>query len=109
MLWFGFWGFAAQVIFLGLLSVTFDFGKCVNPSQQHPFFTSGRLLCGSEIPFALLYVYGLDWALIRVKSERLRFPLLIAIVLFMTISETVVNQVAFSSEFNWFHMLRGAS
>jgi hypothetical protein len=106
MLWFGFWSFASLVVFLGVLSVIFDFGKSLYPSQQHPFFTSGRLLGAALIPFALLYVFGLDRALCRWKSERLRFLVLVAIVLLMTISEIAVNEPAFASEYNWFHMLR---
>jgi hypothetical protein len=51
--------FAGAVAFLALLSIQFDFGSCVNPSRAHPYFTSGRLLSGAVIPFALLYVYGI--------------------------------------------------
>ena len=106
MLWFGFWSFATLVGFLGVLSVIFDFGGSLYPSRQHPFFTSGRLLSAALIPFALLYVFGLDRALGRWKSERLRFLVLIAIVLLATVSEIAVNKPAFSSEYNWFHMLQ---
>jgi len=105
MLWLGFWSFASLVVFLGVLSVIFDFGNSIYPSRQHPFFTSGRLLSAALIPFALLYVFGLDRALVRWKSERLRFLVLIAIVLLATVSEIAVNKPAFSSEYNWFHML----
>ena len=43
--------FLASVAFLVLLSVQFDFGRCVNPSREHPYFTSGRLLGGTLVPF----------------------------------------------------------
>jgi hypothetical protein len=36
--------FLAGVAFLALLSIQFDFGNCINPSREHPYFTSGRLL-----------------------------------------------------------------
>ena len=50
--------FVAGVAFLALLSIQFDFGSCVNPSREHPYFTSGRLLSGALIPFAVLCVWG---------------------------------------------------
>ncbi|HEY3660213.1 MAG TPA: DUF2142 domain-containing protein, partial [Candidatus Udaeobacter sp.] len=39
--------FLAGVAFLALLSIQFDFGNCINPSREHPYFTSGRLLSGA--------------------------------------------------------------
>jgi len=94
--------FLAGVAFLALLSIQFDFGSCVNPSQAHPYFTSGRLLSGALIPFALFYVYGIAFLLRRIKSA---LPLIIlgVIVLFATASEIVINRVVFASEHNWFH------
>src|SRR6266403_4042850 len=59
--------FLAGVAFLVLLSIQFDFGSCINPSRGHPYFTSGRLLSGALIPFALLYVYGVACLLRRVS------------------------------------------
>jgi hypothetical protein len=109
MLWFGFWSFVTLVLFLGLLSVGFDFGKCAYPSRAHPFFTSGRLLSSALIPFVLLYVCGLDRALFWTNSERLRWLVLIVIVGLLTVSEIMVNSVAFTSDYNLFHMLRHGS
>src|SRR6266536_985816 len=57
--------FVISVGFLALLSIQFDFGNCINPSRSHPYFTSGRLLSGALIPFALLYVYGISSLLRR--------------------------------------------
>src|SRR6266481_2741893 len=34
--------FIVSVGFLALLSIQFDFGTCINPSQARPYFTSGR-------------------------------------------------------------------
>ncbi len=44
----------------------FDFGRCVNPSRERPYFFQGRLMAGAMIPFALLHVYGLQ----RLKWQR---------------------------------------
>jgi hypothetical protein len=92
--------FVASLAFLALLSLSFDFGSCPYPSRAHPYFSSGRYLSGALIPFALLYVYGLDACLARVRGDGLRFALLAAILLFATASEIAVNRVAFASPYN---------
>jgi hypothetical protein len=103
---------AAGVAFLGLLSIQFDFGSCVNPSRSHPYFTSGRLLSGAIIPFALSYVYGIS-CLCRLATSRFRqtrwlytaSPLVVlgAIVVFSQASEIFITHSVFASEHNWFH------
>jgi hypothetical protein len=94
--------FVTSVGFLALLSIQFDFGSCINPSRTHPYFTSGRLLSGALIPFALLYVYGIS-SLLRRVSAVLPLVVLGAIVVFVTTSEILVNRVVFASDHNWFH------
>ena len=104
--------FLAGVAFLALLSIQFDFGSCVNPSRSHPYFTSGRLLSGAIIPFALSYVYGIS-CLCRLATSRFRqtrwidtaLPLVVlgAIVLFSQASEIFINHPVFASQHNWFH------
>jgi hypothetical protein len=94
--------FAAGVAFLGLLSIQFDFGSCVNPSRAHPYFTSGRLLSGALIPFALFYTYGIAW-LFRRFNPVLPLVILGAIVVFTATSEVTTKRVIFASEHNWFH------
>jgi len=103
---------AAGVGFLGLLSIQFDFGTCVNPSRAHPYFTSGRLLSGAIIPFALSYVYGIS-CLCRLASSRFRqtrwihiastLVVLSAIAVFSQASEILINRQVFASQHNWFH------
>jgi hypothetical protein len=103
---------AAGIGFLGLLSIQFDFGTCVNPSRSHPYFTSGRLLSGAMIPFALSYVYGIS-CLCCLATSRFRqsrwvdtaSPLIVlgAIVVFSQASEIFITYPVFASEHNWFH------
>src|SRR5207244_13301042 len=95
--------FIAAVGFLALLSSQFDFGNCINPSRAHPYFTSGRLLSGALIPFALSYVYGISWILRRINSA---LPILVLgiLVMFVITSEIKINRAAFESEHNWFHL-----
>jgi predicted membrane protein DUF2142 len=96
------WIFLAGVAFLALLSIQFDFGNCINPSREHPYFTSGRLLTGALIPFAIVYVYGVSWLCRRINTV---LPLLVLgfVVVFMATSEILVDRVVFVSEHNWFH------
>jgi hypothetical protein len=103
---------AAGIAFLGLLSIQFDFGSCVNPSRSHPYFTSGRLLSGALIPFALSYVYGIS-CLCRLATSRFpqarwvdtASPLVVlgAIIVFSQASEILITHPVFASEHNWFH------
>jgi Predicted membrane protein (DUF2142) len=95
--------FLAGVAFLVLLSIQFDFGNCINPSRAHPYFTSGRLLTGALIPFAVVYVYGVAWVCSRIKAA---LPLVVLgiLVVFVVASEIWVNRVVFVSEHNWFHL-----
>ena len=103
-LWLAFASFAAALAFLAFLSIAFDFGQCFYPSREHPYFTSGRLLCGALIPFLLLYVYGLDQALGRVKNKATPILVLSGVVLLILISEIGINLPAFYSQYNFFHL-----
>jgi len=103
-LWFGFWSFIAAVVFLGFLSIIYDFHDCFYPSGAHPYFTSGRLMLGALIPFSLLYLYGLDCALSRVKNNWIRPLVLVGMILFMLISEILIDWRLFPNAYNWFHM-----
>jgi hypothetical protein len=94
--------FLASVAFLALLSVQFDFGMCINPSRAHPYFTSGRLLSGALVPFALVYVYGIA-CLFRRVAAALPLILIVLIVAFATTSGILIDWPAFASEHNWFH------
>ena len=102
-LWFGFWCFAAAVGFLGFLSIIYDFHDCFYPSQAHPYFTSGRLILGALIPFLLLFVYGLDRAL-KNFGNIAKFSTLAVIILFMLVTEIVIDWPVFPNPYNWFHM-----
>lgn len=95
--------FVAALAFLALLSVRFDFGECIYPSRAHPYFTSGRLMSGALIPFALLYVYGVGYLLRRLGVIA---PIVVVggIMTFTGVSEIFINRTVFASEHNWFHL-----
>jgi hypothetical protein len=92
------------VLFIILLSIGFDFGLCLYPSNEHPYFTSGRLLSAAAVPFFLFYSQALDCLFSRIPRMRLRIILFAGIALFVTVSQTVVNWPAFSSRYNFFHL-----
>jgi hypothetical protein len=104
MIWFAFLSFISLVLFLALLSLSFDFGTCVYPSQKYPYFVSGRLISAAIIPFLLLYVKGLNHAFSWIKNENKRIGVLIIIVLFITITELEFRWNVFSSNYNFFHL-----
>jgi hypothetical protein len=94
--------FVAAALFLAFLSLQFDFGDCINPSRERPYFFQGRLMAGSMIPFATLYLYGLN-RLLR-ATPALVLATIVAVTVAITTSEFLANRVAFSSAYNWFHM-----
>jgi hypothetical protein len=89
-------------VFLASLSVQFDFGACLNPSRERPYFFQGRLMLGALIPFAMLYVYGLS-RLLR-NDANLLHGIVGAIAVTITVSDALANSVAFTSAYNWLHM-----
>ncbi len=102
-LWLALVSVAAAVALLAFLSVIYDFHDCANPSREHPYFTSGRLLLGALIPFLLLFVFEVDRALSRFGNPA-KFVGLAGMILFMLISEIAVDWPVFFSPYNWFHM-----
>ena len=92
----------AAIVFLAFLSLQLDFGACINPSRERPYFFQGRLLLGALIPFAILYVYGLS-CLLRHKPGFV-LGSVGAIAIIITISDLLANRIAFASAYNWFHM-----
>jgi hypothetical protein len=102
VLWISAASVIATIAFLGFLSLQFDFGACINPSRERPYFFQGRLILGAMIPFMILYVYGLN----RLLGGRTRLVLgaVGAITIAITTSDFLANRVAFTSAYNWFHM-----
>ena len=103
-LWLALLSFTVLVVFIILLSIGFDFGQCVYPSNEHPYFSSGRLLSAAAVPFFLFYSQALDCVFSRIPRKWLRIILFTGIVLFMVVSQAVVNWPAFSSRYNFFHL-----
>ena len=105
-LWLALSSVSVLVLLLVVLSVAFDFGKCVYPSREHPYFTSGRLVSAAAVPFFLLYCYAVGRVLSWIPLQWLRTLVFGAILLFIVVSQSVVNWPAFSSGYNFFHLSR---
>jgi len=104
VLWFSFGCLAAGAGFLAWLSIIYDFGICMDPSQEHPYFAEGRLIAGAIIPGLLLYLSGLNYLLQDAKKHWMRPAALGLIILFMLISEIITDWTVFCSQYNWYHL-----
>jgi Predicted membrane protein (DUF2142) len=94
--------FIVGIGFLAFLSLQFDFGACINPSRERPYFFQGRLLSGAMIPFAIVYVYG--WYRLLRGSPVLVLAAVSAIATTISISDFLASDGAFSSAYNFFHI-----
>jgi hypothetical protein len=95
---------AASAMFLAWLSIIYDFGLCLDPSQEHPYLAEGRLILGAMIPCLLLYLYGLNYLLRDAKNPRVKAAALAVIILFMLVSEIATDWTVFASQYNWYHL-----
>ena len=92
------------VLFMAVLSISYDFGLYWYPSREYPYFTSGRLISGALIPFLILYVDGLCLIISKI-SKRINPLVIIAfIALLITYSEIHITYKVLGSPYNWFHM-----
>jgi hypothetical protein len=98
---------AASVLFLAAISLPFDFHQCIYPSRDRPYFVSGRIICGTLLPFALIHVSALEFLFRPIR--RYVHPLipLAAICIFITCAEIWLRSDVFHSAFNFFSLLRG--
>ena len=96
----------ASYLFMAVISLPYDFHECVYPSREHPFFVSGRIIIGVLLPFAIVYLSGLECLLTPLR--RYIHPLIpfAVFAFFVTVSELIVRRDIFHSAFNFFSLLR---
>jgi len=92
------------VLFLGFLSIQFDYGHCPNPSREHPYFISGRLVLCTFIPFLLLYMQGLRNLFFWFKNTAAPLTALLVVMMVLFAGEIVLNAPVLKSGYNWFHL-----
>jgi 4-amino-4-deoxy-L-arabinose transferase-like glycosyltransferase len=93
-----------SVMFLAVMSMRYDFGQCFYPSREEPYFTSGRLIAGTILPFLVLYIDGLRRILAKLRCASCLLIVVSVIVVTVTISEIVLTWPVFASPYNWFHI-----
>ena len=93
-----------SVMFLAFMSMRYDFGTCIYPSSDEPYFTSGRLIAGVILPFLFLYVEGLHRILSKLRCASSLLFVVGIIVAVITISEIVLSWSVFACPYNWFHL-----
>ena len=103
-LWFSFGCLAAGAVFLAFLSIIYDFGICMDPSREHPYFAEGRLILGAMIPGLLLYLCGLDYFFQFERRPWARAATLPYIIFFMLAMEIATDRSVFASQYNWYHL-----
>jgi hypothetical protein len=89
---------------LMFISLIFDYGQCGNPSQQYPFFCSGRLLSAALIPFLFLYVSGFKFLFSWIANKRYRYLLFWMLIGLVTLSEIMISIPVFKSQYNFLHL-----
>jgi hypothetical protein len=93
-----------SVVFLAYMSMRYDFGQCFYPSRKQPYFTSGRLIAGTIVPFLMLYVDGLQRILSKLRCASCLLIAVSIIVIAITVSEIILTLPVFASPYNWFHL-----
>jgi len=96
----------ASYLFMAAISLPYDFHDCVNPTREHPFFVSGRIIIGILLPFAIIYLSGLEILFRPIRRYIHPFVALMIFAVFVTISEFVIRRDIFHSNFNFFSLLR---
>jgi hypothetical protein len=92
----------SSVLFLAFLSLLFDFHQFPYPSRALPYFVSGRIIAGTLLPFAILYVLGFEYcAKMVVKRVHPIVPFTVC-CLFLVTAEMVTSLKVFASPFNFF-------
>jgi hypothetical protein len=93
-----------SILFLIVLSMIYDFGTCLYPSRERPFFASGRLILGVLVPFLILYVDGLNVILEKISKRFNLFFVVFLMSIFISHYETVSLMIVIKSKYNWFHL-----
>lgn len=94
----------SMIAYMGILSISFDFGNCENPSRAHPYFVSGRLITSVLIPFSVLYLQGMKILTRPLKNNNYKLLVLAIVISFISISEFKDHESVFKSPYNYFHL-----
>lgn len=101
---------AAAVAVLAVLSLRFVFSETTNPSAAHPYFVQGRLVSGIWLPFAIVYVRGIERlceALPQAWRGRAAAAAIGLVAVIALTSELWLSVPSFGSPYNFFHLPGG--
>jgi hypothetical protein len=96
--------FAASVAMMVFASIKYDFGNWFCPSRSDPYYSAGRLILGTIVPFAVLYLTGFELILRRLRLDRIKFVLLAVLCLLMVGTDVLLSLPAFGTDCNFFHL-----
>jgi hypothetical protein len=93
------------IMFLALLSIRYDFGNCLYPSKNLPYFTSGRLILASLVSFLIVYVKGIEYITSKFFKRIDPVVIILVIVLYSAFSEITISfdRGVFTSPYNYFN------
>jgi hypothetical protein len=92
---------------LALLSLMYVFTETSNPPAHRPYFSHGRLISGTLLPFVLLYVRGIEVATARLPGRiapAAAWGCVAAVSGVVAVSEIGLSREVFASAYNWFHL-----
>ncbi len=96
-----------SVLTLVALSLPFEFHATSDPSAARPWFDHGRLIAGALVPFAILYVRGIDVASSVLRGPArsgVRVALLALSIAVVLVSEAALMEPVVGSPYNGFHL-----
>jgi hypothetical protein len=85
------------------LSLYWNFDLSVNPSKEFPYVVAGRMLTSLLVPFAILYVDGLQRAT-GWLGRAAPTLVLVSVLLGLLISELVLMWPVVQSPYNFWHL-----
>lgn len=96
----------SYILFLMILSIRYDFGDCPYPSKEFPYFTSGRLILASLVPFLVIYIKGIEIIAAKISKRIDPIIVIILIVLYSSFSQfaACIERGVFASPYNFFHL-----
>jgi len=97
---------ASYISFLVLLSIRYDFGDCPYPSNEFPYFASGRLILATLVSFLTIYVKGVEFIAAKISRRIDPMVVIFVIVLYSAFSEISIflERGIFASPYNFFHL-----
>ena len=96
-----FMSWASLLLFITLLSMRYDFSECYYPSNEHPYFNSGRLISAGIIPFSLMLVGVLNWIIPVKIAQKFVLVLIFSVLSYISWQEFQLSRAAMASQYSF--------